>query len=255
MSQIWARTRLQQSMAQQRRGLQTAVFTRNVVSSNVLVLQSNSPLSTFSTWTVSFRSVPVAVASSAQDISVSNRGGATLTLNGISIAGANSGDFSETDDCPAILDSGAHCTVHVIFTPTASGARSASLAVASNSVGGSQTIDLSGSGVDIAVSVAPGAAATRTVKAGQTATYNLQITASGAATVTDQASVSVTCSGAPSLSTCTVPTDAIVTTVETPGTFQISVKTTGLARSAYNVTTGNGRGAVVGLASVFGASV
>ena len=213
-------------------GAQSNVFASNVVSYSLLVLQSNSPFGALSSQALTFRSLPVTVASDAQSVTLSNGGGAPLALGGISITGSDVGDFAESDTCPATLTSGASCTISVTFTPTVSGARSAAIVVASNSAGGSQSIELNGSGIDLSLAVATGSPVTQTIQAGQTATYNLQLIAAGAANVTDQVSATIRCSGAPALATCNVPDAAVITTGETPGTFQISVSTTGPQHSA-----------------------
>jgi hypothetical protein len=91
------------------------------VHTRLLVLQSNSPFSALSRQALTFKSLPVTVASDAQSVTLSNGGGAPLALNGISITGSNAADFAESDTCPATLTSGASCTISVTFTPTVSG--------------------------------------------------------------------------------------------------------------------------------------
>jgi len=173
-------------------------------------------------------------------VTLSNGGGAPLTLSDISIAGTNASDFSESDACPATLAVGASCTISVTFTPSVSGPRSASIVVASNTVGGPRSIALGGSGIDLSLVAAASSSLTQTIQAGQTATYSLQLMAAGATNVTDQVSATISCAGAPALATCNAPDAVVIATGETPGTFQISVSTTGALHSASVVPTFRG---------------
>ena len=76
-----------------------------------------------------------------------NTGARRLSIAAITIGGVNGGDFSETNKCGAAVAAGACCTVQVIFTPTASGIRTASLFVAANFSGVRAALDLTGTGV------------------------------------------------------------------------------------------------------------
>jgi hypothetical protein len=69
-----------------------------------------------------------------------------LTISSISVTGANSGDFSQTDNCPSVLGAGGMCTITVTFTPRATGARSAKVRVIDNASNSPQTVGLSGTG-------------------------------------------------------------------------------------------------------------
>jgi 6-phosphogluconolactonase (cycloisomerase 2 family) len=86
-------------------------------------------------------------------ITLTNSGFATLTIDTISIAGANRTDFSQTNNCAATLSSGANCTFNITFTPQAAGERAASLNITDNAVGSPQVVVLSGEGVNPAPSV------------------------------------------------------------------------------------------------------
>src|SRR6185312_7858232 len=89
---------------------------------------------------------PSGTTSAGQTATLANGGTAALTIGGISVTGANAGDFAETDNCPASLAAGATCTATVTFAPTAAGARSASLTVTDAAADSPQTVALSGSG-------------------------------------------------------------------------------------------------------------
>src|SRR5262249_225034 len=89
--------------------------------------------------------------SSAQTISLSNLNNAPLQINSIGI----SGDFSQTNNCPASLAAFTGCQIQVTFRPTATGARTGSLSISSNSVPSVTSVSLSGTGVQPAISVSP----------------------------------------------------------------------------------------------------
>ena len=81
--------------------------------------------------------------------------GFDLNISGITFAGTNPGDFTETDTCPrGILASGNTCSVSVSFAPTAGGTRTGSLVISDNSfLATSVTVTLSGTATS--VSLAP----------------------------------------------------------------------------------------------------
>jgi len=78
-----------------------------------------------STRSINFKSVTVGQTSPAKNLTITNIGSTTLTMKSISITGGNSGDFAQTNNCPATLAPAAHCVVHVTFRPTAIGNRNA----------------------------------------------------------------------------------------------------------------------------------
>lgn len=92
---------------------------------------------------VSFGSVNVGATSAAQAVTITNTGNAAVENVAVSV----SGPFSQTNTCGASLAAGASCTASVKFTPTATGAASGSLSVASSAAGSPLTVALSGTGV------------------------------------------------------------------------------------------------------------
>ncbi|HLW52249.1 MAG TPA: choice-of-anchor D domain-containing protein [Candidatus Angelobacter sp.] len=218
--------------------------------SGSLVLSSNSfiaapavalsgtgvaPVAGMSPSSLNFAAQIVNTASAAQAVTLSNTGDAALSISGISV----SGDFSQTNNCPATLATGAGCTIHVTFTPRSSGSRSGTLTVTDNAAGGQQTAALSGVGLDYSLSVTP---SSTTISAGQSASYTVTAAALGPNWST---AISLTCSGLPAASTCSLTpnnvtpgsgsassTLSIVTTARrgtkgTPaGTYTITVKGT-----------------------------
>lgn len=65
-----------------------------------------------------------------------------------------SGDYSQTNDCPALLQAGAACTLSVTFTPSASGTRSGRVTLNDTDPSNLQTLTLTGNGVNPVTTVA-----------------------------------------------------------------------------------------------------
>ena len=84
--------------------------------------------------------------SSMQSVMLFNPGGTALAINGISIAGANRDDFSETSNCSSSLQSKQSCAINVTFKPTAKNSQSAILVISDNAQNSTQYISLSGAG-------------------------------------------------------------------------------------------------------------
>jgi hypothetical protein len=100
--------------------------------------------------TLSFVNQNVGGSSAAMPLIITNGGPGLLTISGITITGANSGDYAQTNNCPvspATLAVSGSCTANVTFTPGAAGSRSATLNIADNGASSPQTAGLSGTGV------------------------------------------------------------------------------------------------------------
>jgi 6-phosphogluconolactonase (cycloisomerase 2 family) len=108
---------------------------------------ATAPVVTRSPTTLTFASQTVGTNSVAQTVTLTNSGNATLNITGVTITGANAGDYSETNTCGATLAASANCSISVTFKPTASGARTASVSIADNASGSPQTVPLSGTAV------------------------------------------------------------------------------------------------------------
>ncbi len=95
---------------------------------------------------LTFASQALGTTGSAQTVTLTNSGGTILNITSTAITGASSSDFAETDTCGNSVEAGANCTLAVLFTPSASGARTAALSIADNAAGSPQTVSLSGTG-------------------------------------------------------------------------------------------------------------
>ena len=170
-----------------------------------------APTVTLAPTSLNFANQLLTTTSSAQTITLTNRGTATLNIASIAIAGANSGDFAQTNACPASsakLAAGANCTISVTFTPSVTGNRTASVSITDDASGSPQSIALTGMGTDFSLDAASGSncpaggncSIAAVVTTGQTAAYNLQVSpVSGF-----NGNVALTCSGAPAPSTCAI---------------------------------------------------
>lgn len=100
---------------------------------------------------LSFPSLEINQTSSAQSVTLTNDGNATMTISDISI----SGDYAQTNNCPGSLGISSSCTFQVTFTPTAGGARNGTLTITDNAPGSPHTVSLTGSGYVTTATVAP----------------------------------------------------------------------------------------------------
>jgi hypothetical protein len=85
--------------------------------------------------------------STSRKVTITNVSTSSMNITGVAIVGADAGDFAENTTCKATLAGGASCVIHVTFTPTATGARSASLSISDSGGGSPQTVALSGTGI------------------------------------------------------------------------------------------------------------
>ena len=154
-------------------------------SENILtVLLNQTPLPVqISAKSLAFGNQLVGAASSAQAITVTNKGSSPTP---ISIA--VSGDFGQSSTCPvspATLAAGAGCTINATFRPTAAGARNGTLTVSYIFPSSPQTVVLSGTGVAPAVTLSATNIAFGNQKIGtSSAPQVVGLTNTGAATLT-----------------------------------------------------------------------
>ncbi len=106
----------------------------------------STPTATLYVTTINFGSEVVGTTSAAQTATISNTGGAPLQISAITLT---SGDFAisgGTCTATTTLAVATVCTVNLTFSPTATGARSATLTFSHNATGGSSSVALSGTG-------------------------------------------------------------------------------------------------------------
>jgi centrosomal CEP192-like protein/ASPM-SPD-2-Hydin domain-containing protein/HYDIN/CFA65/VesB family protein len=152
---------------------------------------ANAPIATYAPASLTFASTNVGSTTAAQTVTLTNSGTAALTITGVSITGANAGDYAQTNTCPAspaTLAAGANCVISVTFKPTATGARTANVSVADNAAGSPQTVGLAGTGAAAnapAVTLAPTSLTFASQNVGSTsAAQTVTLTNSGNAALT-----------------------------------------------------------------------
>ena len=148
-------------------------------------------------------------------MSLTNGGSATLNINSIQVTG----NFAQTNNCPAALASGSSCAISVTFRPTAGGTRNGTLSVSDNAAGSPQTASLTGSGSDFSLASSP---VSDSITAGSAANYNLTVSPVGGSFAY---AVKLTCSGLPAQTSCALSPNTV-----TPGgsaaTSTLSITTT-----------------------------
>jgi len=106
----------------------------------------------FSPVSVPFAVELVGTSSAPQQLVLTNLGATALAITGITITGADAGDFAQTNTCGPSIGPGGNCTINVTFTPTAINTRTAQISVSDNGGGSPQTVSLKGTGTEVKLS-------------------------------------------------------------------------------------------------------
>jgi len=114
-----------------------------------------TPVVSLSPTSIPFGNQAVGTTSTAQTVTVTNNGTATLSITSVAITGANASAFGQTNNCGSSLAVGANCTISVTFSPMASGSDTASVSISDSAAGSPQTVGLSGTGTAPIASVSP----------------------------------------------------------------------------------------------------
>jgi hypothetical protein len=147
---------------------------------------------TLSPTSLTFAGQLVNTTSTAQTITVTNSGFAPLTVSSVTTTGA----FAQTNTCSTAVAVGGTCAVTVTFKPTATGAATGTVVIASNASTSPSTVTTTGTGSDFTFS---STTPTTTVVNGSSATVNFSLTSVGGYT----GSVTFACSGLYTGETCT----------------------------------------------------
>jgi hypothetical protein len=129
-------------------GIGALVISDNAPGSPQIILLkgnggTNSPNFSPSTTSLSFGNQTVGVASGPQSVTVTNNGGATLTISSITA----SGDFTQTNSCSTPLPVGTNCIINVTYKPSAVGPGLGAVTIVDNAPGNPHSIQLSGIGI------------------------------------------------------------------------------------------------------------
>ena len=101
-----------------------------------------APTVSLSANTLSFADQPVGTTGTAQDVTLTNIGAASLAINSVSVVG----DFAQTNDCAATLAASASCTINVQFNPATGGVRAGEVTISYRGSDSQATVSLSGTG-------------------------------------------------------------------------------------------------------------
>jgi hypothetical protein len=104
---------------------------------------------------LNFGNQTVGITSTPQNVTLQNTGNINLTITSIQIAGSNSGDFAQTNNCPGSVQPNGSCQISVTFSPTATGTRNAAVSIMDNAPGSPQSVPLTGVGVVPALTFSP----------------------------------------------------------------------------------------------------
>ncbi len=193
----------------------------------------------------SFGSVAIGSASAGQVFTFTNTGEGPIAITGVTATG----DFAVTTTCGATLAISSSCTANVVFKPTAAGARTGTLTVASNVAGGNTFDVLTGTGLmpDFSVADASGkTATTATVAAGASVAAPLTFTS----LMTFAGTVTVTCAApatpVPTGVTCAAPAPFTLTAAA-PVVQSVTFTTTSRTQSSGFAGGGSSRTMLLGL--------
>jgi len=156
--------------------------------SNTISVLLQIPVVALSPANLTFAGQAVGTASGAQAVTLKNTGSGVLNISSVAFTGPNGGDFGQTNNCGSSVAGGASCTINVTFTPTVTGAESATLSVSDNASGSPQTVTLTGTGTAPSVSLSSASLSFSNQPVGTTS-------AASAVTVTNTGTASLTFTG------------------------------------------------------------
>jgi FG-GAP-like repeat/Cep192 domain 4 len=108
-----------------------------------VVLQTSVSLSNTS---ANFGNQMVGTMSNPKTATLRNLGTTALNVSGISVTGTDAGDFTQTNNCGTSVAARGSCQIRIVFAPTATGVRNATVQIEDDAVGGVQSISVTGTG-------------------------------------------------------------------------------------------------------------
>ena len=112
----------------------------------VVELSGSGTVISLAPTSLNFGTQKVGTKSSPQNVTVTNTGSTTASVTSVTITGANSKDYSQTNTCGKQIGPGGTCTISVTFAPTKTGTRTAVAQINDNGGGGSQGASVTGVG-------------------------------------------------------------------------------------------------------------
>ncbi len=156
--------------------------------------------------------------SQPQTITLTNTGSNALNISSVSA----SAQYVQTNNCPASLANASSCSISVVFTPTQTGSEVGTISITDDAAGSPQTVPLIGNATDFSLTIKAGSSNQAVVTAGQTATYNLQMTPDPGFSGT----VTFSCAGAPLAAKCNVAPISATLNDTAPVPVMVTVTTT-----------------------------
>jgi hypothetical protein len=198
------------------------LFALILVSALACYADSTAPAVTFNPVKLDIPGVPVGSVSAGQFVTLSNSGNADLNITGITITG----EFTETDNCPATLHPNASCSFSISFAPSKSGNVTSTLTITDNASGSPHKFPITGETITgMQLTVATNGALSATVSAGATAVYHLHLASVGGFA----GDAKLDCLVPPALTTCTSNPSPVNLTAGGATDFELDMKTTGTA--------------------------
>ena len=180
-----------------------------------------APAAATSVSTLNLGTWPIGQSGGGVPVTFTSTGGTELSLNSISVTGANSAEFTATNNCgtlPVSMGPDAHCSVTVSLTPTGYGPQSATLTLSDNATNSPQTVTLTGSGPTFTSAASPTAIK---VNQGSSGTSTISLTPVAKFNQT----VNLACSGNPANSTCTISPNQLTLTGDSVSTATLTIQT------------------------------
>jgi hypothetical protein len=159
----------------------------------------------------------VGVASAAKTIVITNAGLTALKISSITA----SGDFAETNNCSVPLQPNTNCIINVTFTPSILGTSNGAVTITDDALDSPQIVMLTGTGVvaDFVISASPTSAS---IFAGNSSGFAVAISPIAGSNAT----VSLSCTGAPGRSTCSIVPATVTLDGVNPQSAKVTITTT-----------------------------
>jgi hypothetical protein len=135
---------------------------------------------TLSASSLKFGLLQIGLSSPSQTVTVTNVSSHSVSFTSI----ASSGDYYQSNTCPATLTSGQNCTITITFAPTLVGTRAGAVTLKDNSPGSPiQSIGLTGTGETLALGFTPATLNFGSIVVGASSTLSATLTNDGSAAV------------------------------------------------------------------------
>lgn len=122
-------------------GQQIIKYTYDAAGNMLTRVVSVSPPA-LSIGSISSFSAQLGASSTTQDLTLTNTGGADLSIQNVKMTG----DFAITNGCGNALPSGTSCMIGIEFNPTATGSTTGTLTITDNAASSPQVVNLTGTG-------------------------------------------------------------------------------------------------------------